>query len=197
MKKGFRIGISIISFLILGLLIYGGHLAMEKKIREFNLKEQEVAGFAETTINRINKAVLTLPENDTLVGLKEGIGSYQYYGSAASARIDEDSITTNFIPGIYQARDARTDALSVLRLSDDSYGGSTYVILWNDRGDAALEKSYARVGGNGTKVASITTHATDGTVGGEEYRVDIEYINKSALESKHLIIPVVDGHFKP
>jgi hypothetical protein len=81
-----------------------------------------------------------------------------------------------------------------MKVTVDSKGGSTYVILFQDRGDVLLEKSYVRLGGTGIKVLRATILPNpDETLIKEEYRVSIKFV--SGNTEHETIIPVIDGHF--
>jgi hypothetical protein len=197
MKNTTKTVITVLAFVIVGVLIWSNYSMNMAKKKEFAELGPKVAGYAETTGDRVAAAVITLPEGDTLVGLKDNYGTYRSdYSAQGKVQVIPSLLKTNFTGGVYGVRDPRLDAIVPMYVDGDSEKGSTYVVLFNDRGDVALEKSYARLGGRDISVDSITMLTPDTSVAGEEYKVDITYKSAGGTQ-KEVIIPVIDGHFDP
>ena len=186
----------LISLAIIALLaIYGFHLEKIEKL-EFDKLVTKISDYSFTTAQRVARAVVTLPEGDIIVGLKDGIGSYVSRSEEQGiVTLVDDKLKTNLINGTYKKTNPRLDALVPMYITADSLGGSVFVILFEDRGDAAIEKSYARLGSTKVQIKEINTMPSDSEIVGEEYKVSIIFTN--GLTDKEIIIPVVDGHFDP
>jgi hypothetical protein len=205
MKGKYRGIIITVSFCFLALLIISGINSKNSKIRIFESKNDQVADLATSSIDRVNKSVITLPEDNILVSLVDGKGSYeskiQNMNGLVSLRNELGKI--QFIRGIYGKREARLDVVVPMYISTDSYGGSMYLVLFQDRGDVAIEKSYARLGGKNIILGNIEILPGDDDK--IEYKVKLVYksegLDKSlkniVSKQKELIIPVIDGHFDP
>lgn len=196
MSKNRRRIIILICLIIIIVLVAGGIRASNEKKRKFQELTAQVQGYSTTTPQRVNNAVITLPEENTIVGLQDGKGSYKLknLNNEGVVTMKSDYLKTQFVEGIYNKKDPRQDAIAPMIVSGDSHSGSTYLILFNDRGDAAIEKSYAWIGGDDNIIIdSIKTLPADKK--DEEYKVDLFY--RKDNKPKELIIPVVDGHFKP
>jgi hypothetical protein len=139
--------------------------------------------------------VITLPNESTVVGLKNNKAKYVSKTNNVNGNLslDEKFLTTKFVPGVYGKSDPRQDAIIPMNIYTDT---STYIVLFEDRGDAAIEKSYARLGSN-IDVRSVDILPTDGKIKGEEYRVSVKYLLAIGSIKKETIIPVVEGHFDP
>lgn len=192
MKKNQPKIIVIIVFIALALFI-GFTLKKESDNKKaFELKTEQVAGYADTSEARVKNSVITLPDESMVVGLKDGVGAYtsKLYKKDGKATLDVKNIENAFVPGEYKKKEPRQDAIVPMYLTTDSYNGSLYIVLFNDRGDVALEKSHARIG---DKDASVVSIAIQGSTGVEDYRVSVIYKVRSV--SKELILRVIDGHF--
>ncbi len=197
MNKNSNRVVVIISFLILVVLLTSNYITLNNRKERFNENSNKISNYADTTKDRIASSVITLPDGNLLVGMNNNIG---YYASASEPNIgviniDSGLLTTKFVEGVFDTKAPRLDAVVPMYVNSDSYGGSTYIVLFHDRGDAAIEKSHARLGKSGLIIESINILAPSGNIKGEEYRVSVLYKISSLL--KEVIIPVVDGHFDP
>ena len=198
MKKGLKVILVIASFSIVIAMIISNYTLENRKRGEFRMLEARVQGFADTTSDRVAKAVVTLPDGDKVVGLNNNKGDV--------VEIQNRYLKTEFIPGIYNRKDPRLDAIVPMYVSADSNGNSMYIVLFNDRGDVVLEKSHARLGNQTVIIDSISTLPADPNIAGEEYRVKVIYklqglkskdSNQIVSIPKEVTIPVIDGHFDP
>ena len=198
MKKGLKVILVIASFSIVIAMIISNYTLENRKRGEFRMLEARVQGFADTTSDRVAKAVVTLPDGDKVVGLNNNKGDV--------VEIQNRYLKTEFIPGIYNRKDPRLDAIVPMYVNADSNGNSMYIVLFNDRGDVVLEKSHARLGNQTVIIDSISTLPADPNIAGEEYRVKVIYklqglkskdSNQIVSIPKEVTIPVIDGHFDP
>ena len=207
MKTNFkRIVIIILIMALLGVVLYEYGIYRSKK-QKFEAISAEVASYSQTTLSRINQAVVTLPEESSIVGLKEGKGSYTSakFGGKGTITISSDMLATAFISGVYNKTQPRQDAIVPMYISRDSKGGSIYLMLFNDRGDTVIEKSFARLGSKSVEIESIQILPNDTDKKDQEYKVSVSYkidgidntTGKAIRVKKGVIIPVVDGHFDP
>lgn len=207
MKKNTNKIIKITAFLLLFILILGGIKNTNDKKNKFEKLSKEIAGYENTTLERVNKSVITLPEDNVLVGLENGSGEYTSTISKDSGvvTVKTDFLKTHFVLGKQEKKDPRQDAVVPIYISTDSHGGSMYIMLFNDRGDVAIEKSYARLGGKNISINNIEILAPEHNKIDQEYRIEITYKSEGisgksgALVSisKKVTIPVIDGHFDP
>jgi hypothetical protein len=194
MKKGMKNALMFVSFAIVAILIVSGVNLKNTKLSEFKALKDQIQKFEETTQNRIAKGVITAPEGNIVVGLENNIGNYKStMGTKAKVEIWDRFLKTKFIPGSYGGQTPRLDAVVPMHIDTDSLGGSTYIVLFNDRGDTVIEKSYARIGGSDVKIKEIVILPADESIKTEEYKIYTSYTYKSA--DKEVTIPVVDGHF--
>ncbi len=192
MKNKTKKIIKICAFILLLLLLWGGYRINRSKMSEFNALQTLTQSYSATTIERVANSIVTLPDGNTVVGIKDFIGLYKYTdGSTGKAEIAHKYLKTNFIEGAYRGKSPRLDALVPMTVDIDSLDGSTFIVLFHDRGDVALEKSYARIGDISVVIGDI--YITKGEKSDEEYRVTIDYSQRSI--PKKIIIPVIDGHF--
>jgi len=199
--------VTIVAFLIVGGLVLYSYNSQNTKKSEFAALGARVDGYASTTESRVKNSLITLPDGTILVGLKEGIGEYTSESKLpGKVTLEANYLKTEFIPGEYKKADPRLDAIVPMYVSTDSHqGGSKYIVLFNDRGDAALEKSYARLGARDVQIESIDILQSDTNVKREEYKVDVHYklegtdsiSGKYVSLPREVIIPVIDGHFDP
>ena len=198
MKKGLKVILVIASFSIIIAMIISKYTLENRKRGEFRMLEAKVQGFADTTEDRVAKAVVTLPDGDKVVGLNNNKGDV--------VEIQNRYLKTEFIPGIYNKKDPRLDAIVPMYVSADSNGNSMYIVLFNDRGDVVLEKSHARLGNQTAIIDSISTLPADPNIAGEEYRVKVIYklqglkskdSNQIVSIPKEVTIPVIGGYFDP
>lgn len=198
MSKQTKNIISAICFLIfIGLLVRGYILTNNKK-KEFENLNKKTESYQTNTIERISKPVISLPDdNNILVGVNNNIGTYKIPALKKEGiiKINNELLKTNFIRGIDGKVNPRVDAIVPMTVSSDSLGGSTYILLFYDRGDEVIEKSYARIGNLDIKIGSIEIIPKDASVKDQEYKVSIKYISNNI--EKETTIPVVDGHFDP
>ena len=169
------------------------------------VQNSAVAHYFATSEERIKRAVVTLPEGDTIVGLHNGTATYPYTMVAPKKVMSTVTIGSilgrKLIPSSTLDTPARLDVFATMTVSNDAYGGSLYVVLFRDRGDAALERSYVRVGD--PKTVSLGTFQileSDQTIANEEYRVNIQFDTTHGKKEKStagIVIPVVDGLFRP
>ena len=198
MKKGLKVILVIASFSIVIAMIISNYTLENRKRGEFRMLEARVQGFADTTSDRVAKAVVTLPDGDKVVGLNNNKGDV--------VEIQNRYLKTEFIPGIYNRKDPRLDAIVPMYVNADSNGNSMYIVLFNDRGDVVLEKSHARLGNQTAIIDSISTLPADPNIAGEEYRVKVIYklqglkskdSNQIVSIPKEVTIPVIGGYFDP
>ena len=198
MKKGLKVILVIASFSIVIAMIISNYTLENRKRGEFRMLEARVQGFADTTSDRVAKAVVTLPDGDKVVGLNNNKGDV--------VEIQNRYLKTEFIPGIYNKKDPRLDAIVPMYVNADSNGNSMYIVLFNDRGDVVLEKSHARLGNQTVIIDSISTLPADPNIAGEEYRVKVIYklqglkskdSNQIVSIPKEVTIPVIGGYFDP
>lgn len=183
--------ISIVIIIIIAIVV-GVKISNDNK-RKFQAESAQVYSYSQTTNERVNTVVITLPEEDTLVGLNDGKGIYvsKAVGTEGTVTVDTSIMKTQFVPGVYKKTHPRQDALAPMNVSADTHGGSTYVDLFTDRGDVAIEKSYVRLGGTNVIVKNIST--LPATAKNEDYNVNIVY---TVGTTPHAVtIPVVDGRF--
>ncbi len=191
-KNRRRIIIISIIILILIAIIIGVKISNDKK-RKFQAESAQIYSYAETTTERVNEVVITLPEEESLIGLKDGKGLYvsKTTQQEGVVTLDTTLLKTQFVPGVYKEKIPRQDAIIPMKVSVDSHGGSTYIDLINDRGDIAVEKSYVRLGGKDVTVKNI--NILPPSTKDEDYIVNISYTIGST--QKQATIPVVDGRF--
>ncbi len=205
MNKNRAIFRKIFVFVITGLLIWGGVQSRQNTERLIKEENEKVAGYNQTTIDRLKNSVVTLPEEDTIVGLQNGFGDFMLESTLKKGRVEilTEYFITYFIPKTDKKNKARLDALVPLYVEGDSHGKSLYIVLFEDRGDAALEKSHARLGGGSVVVDTMEILPKDEKNPLEEYRVKVIY-SKEGLDAttgslkilpKEVIIPIVDGRF--
>jgi len=207
MKKSTKTIIQVVAFALLFIIIWGGYTDQSNKAREFTALQLKVANYANSTSERIAKGVVTLPDDNLVVGLENNKGIYEFSGTKTTGivTIYDKYLTTKFVEGVNGGQAPRLDAIVPMHVSLDSQGDSMYIVLFNDRGDAVIEKSYARIGNRTAIVQSITALPADENIKGEEYKVSVVYkLEGRAKDSdmivsipKEVIIPVVDGHFDP
>ncbi len=205
MNKNLNKIIKISAFIILIIIIGAGLSSENNKKKKFDRLGNEVSSYATNSVDRVNKSVITLPEDGILVGLDSGKGSYESKIQNASGVITLKSefMKTEFVRGVYKKKDPRLDVAVPMYISTDSYGGSMYLVLFNDRGDVAIEKSFARLGGKNIVLGNINILPGDGDK--VEYKVNLIYKSEGLDKSlktliskpKEVTIPVVDGHFDP
>lgn len=193
MNKRTKTIINIVAFLLLFVLIYSGFKSINNDKEEFKALQTNTQSFSNTTDSRVGNAVVTIPDGDTVVGLKNGIGVYKYIDKVTDGevKIIDQYLKTKFIERSYQKQNPRLDAIAPMSVDVDSFGGSTYIVLFQDRGDVALEKSYARIGDLSVVIGSISI--LESNEPGIEYKVMVSYTQKS--KDKSITIPVMDGRF--
>jgi hypothetical protein len=109
--------------------------------------------------------------------------------------VEKGYMKSKLIEGSYGGQPPRLDIVVPMSTSIDKEGDSMYILLFHDRGDAVIEKSYARLGTKNTLIDDIAILPGDSNTTAEEYRVRVSYKKNKGGESKEVIIPVVDGHF--
>jgi hypothetical protein len=192
MKNKTKTIIKICAFILLFLLLWGGYKIDKNRVSEFKSLQALTQSYSTTTIERVANSIVTLPDGNTVVGIKDFIGLYKYTdGSTGKAEITHKYIKTSFVEGEYGGKLPRLDAIVPMYVDIDSLGGSTFIVLFQDRGDAVLEKSYARIGDQSVVIGDI--YIKPGEQKDEEYRVSVDYSQRSAKKS--IVIPVIDGHF--
>ena len=207
MSNRLNLTIKILSFAILIALISSGLVKNINEKQKFKKLGEQISNYQATTRLRIAKSVITLPEDSVLVGLENNSGLYDTRNGPKSGLITlEDSfLKTNFVSGVYEKIDPRLDAVAPMYINVDSHGGSKYIVLFNDRGDAAIEKSYARLGGADVVMQNIEFLPPLPESSDQEYRVHIIYKLEGLSRKtgsyvsipKEVTIPIVDGHFDP
>ena len=207
MNRSPKIIIACIIFLSVAALIANGFIAQANKKAAFEKENQTVAGYADSTNSRLDNAVITLPDNTTLVGLKNGHGDYTAPDTKVNGTVDieKSQLQTKFIPGVFGQSKPRLDAIVPMYVAGDSKGGSMYIVLFWDRGDSAIEESYMRLGGADVMVGEIKILPGAANDSRQEYQVDVVYRLEGRTEKsnqitsipKESIVPVVAGHFDP
>lgn len=197
MNRNLRIILIIFSFAALPFLIWGGNKSKIDKKREIASLNENMPVYAETSLLRVNKAVISIPNEDTLVGLENGMGTFRskINGQINNVDVIGSYLKTRFVKGEYNKKDPRMDALAPMYIDKDMFDGSTYIVLFHDRGDVAIEKSYARIGGSNVVIKSIETLEPDQNIKDEEYKVLVKY--KQGEREKEVTLAVIDGHFDP
>lgn len=196
MNKQTKNIINIICLILFIGMLWRGYTLTNNKEKEFDALSKKIESYQTTTTDRVAKSVISLPDDNTiLVGMINNTGTYKIpiLKREGFLKINNSLLKTRFVSGVFQKKDPRLDAIVPMTVSSDSLDGSTYIVLFNDRGDVALEKSYARIGGLDVVVSDIKT--MDGNLENQDYIVDIIY--KSGEKERGLVIPVVDGHFDP
>ncbi len=209
MNKKYKNIFIFICFVIALSFVFSDYAKESAKINEFKSNQTKVSNYIYTSRDRVLNSVVTLPDRDQLVGIKNKIGNYITDDKKmGQVTLDDKFLQTIFINGTYEKKDPRVDAVIPMYISSDSHGGSMYIALFNDRGDQAVEKSYARLGGRDVVIENIKlikNEAANLTVDDTEYKADIVYnlegrkdgYNMYVKIPKEAIIPVVDGHFDP
>lgn len=198
MKQGLKKILTITSFVALIVFLISGYILTKGKETEFNILEQKTADYKKTTIIRVLRSVISLPDdNNITIGMKDGVGSYKIPSIKREGvlKFENNLLTTSLVKGTFKIEDPRLDAIIPMVVSSDSLGGSKYIILFHDRGDFAIEKSYARIGNLNTEIKSIEIIDKDKEVKDQDYRVVIKYLNNG--KEKETTIPVASGHFDP
>lgn len=198
MNKNFKKIVIVFSFIIVAALIGFGLKDMKEKKAAFDTLNSTTANLASSTSSRVADSVVTLPDGNLIVGLHNNTSEYtsKYVSGKSTVSIQPELLKTKFVPGIFKTqKNPRLDAIVPMYVNADPLGGSLYVVLFQDRGDVALEKSYARIGCLSAEVESIDIIEADTNIKDQEYKVDIKY-NKSSSK-KEIIIPVIDGKFDP
>lgn len=195
MDKNLKIIGIIFAFMGLLLLIWGANKSNIDKRKEIKILNEKIPSYVETTLARVNKAVISIPDEEILVGLLDGKGGFtsKINGKINNVDIIGNHIATKFIEGAYNKKDPRMDTIAPMYIDNDMFDGSMYVVLFQDRGDVALEKSYARIGGSNVVIDDIEILSPDQNIKDEEYRVLIKY--KQGSNKKEVTLAVIDGHF--
>ncbi len=199
MKQYLKKGGTVLAFLLVIFLIIYSIKVNKDKEKAFEASSIQTEKYAETTRSRIADAVVTLPDGDLVVGLSNNVSEYQsQYGTEKSkVELESQFLKTEFIPGDYKKKvNPRLDAIVPMTVSIDSLGGSTFIVLFEDRGDVVLEKSYARIGKSSAIIKTLTFLAKDPDVIGQDYRISVIYTDGSGTD-REVIIPVISGHFDP
>lgn len=194
MKKITNKIIIILSFILTILLIIGGVQKTKTEKTLFENRNINVAKFSDTTKDRISKAVLVLPKDNTIVGLNNGTGNYIYSSDNTSGKVSVDfsNIKTHFNKGIFREKvDPSLDVFVPIIVTEDEMGGSSYIALFEDRGDVVLEKSYARLGGLSVRVKEIKI--IEDLEGLSSYKIIVKYY--FGTEERRVQIFVTDGKF--
>lgn len=201
-RKGFKTFAPLILVTILLLLGRKFHMDSIKAIETENSRVEE---FSKTTLSRVKTSVITLTEGDTLVELLNGVGNFNLPSqkTSGSIKILSEHLITHFLPKTSVETMPRLDALVPMSVSGDSNGDSLYIVLFQDRGDSAIEKSHARLGGASVVVESITILPKDETIPSEEYKIKVLYYHEGIDEQsgnlktlpREVVISVTDGHF--
>ena len=188
---------TVLSFIIVFALLVAGYYARSSKFNQFKELQAEVSGFASGTQERLAKAVVTLPDVDMVIGLSNYIGTYKFGASKVDGvvNIEKEYTEAKLLEGSYGGQPPRLDVVVPMSTSIDQNGDSMYILLFNDRGDAMIEKSYARLGAKNTRIEDITILPGDSSMATEEYRVRVSYKKDKDRELKEIVIPVIDGHF--
>ncbi len=205
MRKRFLLSFLIALGLLVGFFLMRQYenVQKEKALTAQIAENVAVVKLSRTSNDRLMKAVLTLPDGDSLVGLRDGTGTYPYIGGNKKIVTGTVKVGTilasKFIQNNTIGGTARMDVFAPITLSGDSNGGSTYVVLFRDRGDAVIERSYVRLGGaTSVVIKSCTILEPDATIPNEEYRLDVTFEvthGKKNVVKTETIIPVVDGLF--
>ena len=199
---------TVLFMLALGLGIQDAHevhlrhvqQALDRRMNADNIK---TARYITSSAVRVARAVITLPDGNQLVQLADGHASYTPSSEPKEKNKGMVSVgpimARKIILGTAGGTLPRLDLFVPMKVSLDQNGGSTYVVLFGDRGDSVIERSYVRLGGDASvSLTSIGVLAPDSTVPQEEYRVDIAYTVKNGKDApvhKETTIPIIDAHF--
>ena len=174
----------------------------DQLVTQENLK---TAQYIATSQERVARAVVTLPDGNLLVTLVDGKGSYSPDTLAKNKNkglvMVGQILGKKLLPGVPGGMSPRLDLFVPMTVTHDSSGGSAYIILFGDRGDAAIERSYVRLGSDtGVSIISAKAIDADPTLTDQEYRLDIVYTvkdsdNKKPPVQKETVVPVADGRF--
>jgi hypothetical protein len=202
--------IFLVGFLaLLALVVYVKGLLPDPKADGLSVLQAQnalVAGYLETSEERLATSVITIPDmKDTLVGLVDGKGVFPLApGSSAQGMVMLGTERAPvFVEGMLEGKTPRADVIAPLYINTGGSGTFIYVVLFQDRGDVALMKSYAFIGDRSEIEYIKTTTLEDGSP--NEYLVHIGYLVRGDDEpmsatptiAKETIIPVRDGLFVP
>jgi hypothetical protein len=206
MKINLKIIGIVIAFGLVSTLIVVGTASLRNRKQAFQAENNKIAGYVDTTKERVARAVITIPDKDTITQLENNVGSYILEGETGEniAVAQSTYMVTAFLPGIYMKKSPRLDVIVPVYIHSDD-NESMYIFLFNDRGDALIEKSYARLGRGDidVEIEEVTILPEEAREQDQdvEYKVRVVYIFKSRSAKsetrKEVIIPVIDGHFDP
>jgi hypothetical protein len=188
-KKG------IIVFVIIVVLAIVGYMALGGKTTTTNESAPEVnvevpAGVTKETfapvtkdstdtslITRLKSASVGVTEDGTKVTLVGGKADFTVPGSSAKSSVSiGDIAVTKTVSG-------RTDVITSLTVTTGSTKTS-YVVIFEDKGSALSDVSYAPVGTN----ATVTGIRTDDIASDGEYVVSVSYKDASGARTKLLVV---------
>lgn len=193
MKNNYKKGVVIIAFAIFIFLVCGAITSHRQKTSEMKELNAKVQGFSATTRSRISNAVVTLPDGNIIVGLRDGKNTYtSTSGEQGLVTLIFSKLVTHYTPGVVDKNYPRLEVFVPMQVTNDPMDGSTYVVLFRDRGSDAVEKSHIRLGGLNVEVTSIAPQLVDS---GTSYTISIDYISNQ--ESKQASVKVIDGRFVP
>ncbi len=195
MKNGAKILFLLVTIVLVAYVFIHSSIIKSSQIAQYKKINQDVTNYANTTIDRLKKGLVTLPKWNTLVGLDNTNNLFTAPdGTKGTVVLDSSNMQTKFVPGVMNQTQPRMDALVPMSVTNDVNGGSTYIVLYWDRGDATIEKSYARLGGTNVTVQKITTMPAQ--TPNQEYIADIVFTQKGGTQ-KETLIPIIDGKFDP
>lgn len=176
-------------------------IAAENQLKEALATENAyMESLLSTSSLRLQNAAITIPETNQLVGLTHGNGKFETGSSANVGTLTVlTPIVTKFIPGVLHTNSPRIDILAPMAINYGGSGNFIYIVLFNDTGQAAIEKSYAFLGDR----VIITSINLIEAQGNEEYRAAVTYLDHAsgtALASpptleKVIELEVLDGKF--
>jgi hypothetical protein len=204
MDKKLGIFFSILLFVFV-VFIINDYKEQQNNKNDFEKQNAKTSEFAKTSDIRLNDAVVTLPDGNIIVGLEDGFSNYipDDMRGVGEVRLEVSKMKTQFVSGVFKKHKPRLDAIVPMYVSADSNGGSMYIVLFWDRGDAAIEQSYMRLGGENVVVEKIDITSGVKNDSPQEYIVDVHYrtenilpiIKKLVITQNEAIIPVINGHF--
>ena len=133
MKKNLKKILTIGSFVALIVFLISGYILTKGKETEFNILEQKTADYKKTTLIRVLRSVISLPDdNNITVGMKDGVGSYKIPSIKREGvlKFENNLLTTSLVKGTFKIEDPRLDAIIPMAVSSDSLDGSKYIILF-------------------------------------------------------------------
>ncbi len=194
---------------LLALVVYVKGLLPDpntETVKALEAENARVEALLTTSEERLETSVITIPDmKDVLVGLVDGKGVFPLApGSSAQGMVMLGAERAPmFVEGVLGGTSPRADVIAPLYINTGGSGTFVYIVLFQDRGDAALMKSFAFIGDR-TEIEYIKVTPEE-TTSMNEYLVHIGYLVRGDDEpmsatptiSKETIIPIRDGLFVP